>query len=37
MNGGTVVARGGLDDVRRQAGLAGDAPLFDCFLELTKR
>jgi ABC-2 type transport system ATP-binding protein len=37
MNGGTVVARGRLDDVRRQAGLAGDAPLFDCFLELTKR
>jgi ABC-2 type transport system ATP-binding protein len=37
MDGGTVVARGGLDDVRRQAGLGGGAPLFDCFLELTKR
>ena len=37
MNGGTVVACGGLDDVRRQAGLEGGAPLFDCFLELTKR
>mgnify|MGYP001229640372 CR=1 FL=1 len=37
LDGGTVVARGGLDEVRKQAGLTSDAPLFDCFLELTKR
>jgi len=37
MDGGTVVAQGGLDDVRKQAGLGKEAPLFDCFLELTKR
>jgi len=37
MNSGTVVARGGLDEVRRQAGLGSAAPLFDCFLELTRR
>ena len=37
MDGGTVVARGGLDDVRKQAGLGYGATLFDCFLELTRR
>lgn len=35
MNAGEVVARGRLDDVRRQAGRGGEARLFECFLALT--
>jgi len=35
IDSGSVVAQGSLDDVRRAAGTAGDAPLFDCFHALT--
>ncbi|WP_270165338.1 ABC transporter ATP-binding protein [Paenibacillus sp. SYP-B4298] len=35
INDGTVVAQGGLDEVRVQAGSSSDASLFECFRRLT--